>query len=75
MIAVFISIDASNVKNGGLCVYPGSHLLGPQDDVGITQSAGHHYIDQKQFPINGATPLTLKKGQVSRNVSLETKKE
>ncbi|XP_076057463.1 phytanoyl-CoA dioxygenase, peroxisomal-like [Oratosquilla oratoria] len=62
MIAVFISLDASNTSNGGLCVYPGSHLLGPQEDKG-TQS-GWHYCDQTKFPIEKATPLALTRGQV-----------
>ena len=65
MVAVFISIDASNTSNGGLCVYPGSHKLGPQEDMG--SKSGWHYLDQNKFPISKATPLSLKKGQVSRS--------
>ncbi|KAK8406528.1 hypothetical protein O3P69_007277 [Scylla paramamosain] len=62
MIAVFISLDASDPGNGGLCVYPGSHKLGPQEDVSNVTS--YHYLNQEKFPIEKATPLTLKKGQI-----------
>ena len=34
MVAIFIHLDDTNKENGGLAVYPGSHLLGPQEDVG-----------------------------------------
>ena len=34
MIAVFIHLDDTEVENGGLAIYPGSHLLGPQEDKG-----------------------------------------
>ncbi|KAK3868760.1 hypothetical protein Pcinc_025875 [Petrolisthes cinctipes] len=62
MIAVFLSLDASYPKNGGLCVYPGSHKLGPQKDV--STAPGYHYLDQKEFPIEKAVPLELKRGQI-----------
>lgn len=62
MIAVFISMDASDPSNGGLCVYPGSHKLGPQENV--STSPGYYYLDQEKFPIEKAAPLTLKQGQV-----------
>ncbi len=32
MIAVFIHMDDTNVENGGLAVYPGSHKEGPLAD-------------------------------------------
>ena len=64
MIAIFISLDESHVQNGGLCIYPGSHLLGPQDDIGKDNGTGHHYLNQNHFPLSGATSLHLKKGQV-----------
>ncbi|MCL4151356.1 UNVERIFIED_CONTAM: hypothetical protein GTU68_000371 [Idotea baltica] len=63
MIAVFISVDESSPVNGGLCVYPGSHLLGPQKDM--SSAEGIHYIDQMQFPCEKAVPLSLKRGQVT----------
>ena len=34
LIAVFIHLDDCTPENGGLAIYPGSHLLGPQEDKG-----------------------------------------
>lgn len=49
MVAAFIHLDAANPENGGLCVYPGSHKLGPLEDIGAKES-NFHYVDQvKQF--------------------------
>ncbi|KAK7080252.1 hypothetical protein SK128_003718 [Halocaridina rubra] len=62
MIAVFISLDAADPSNGGLCVYPGSHKLGPQEDC--SSAPGWHYLSQEKFPIEKATSLELKRGQV-----------
>ncbi|KAF2350346.1 Phytanoyl-CoA dioxygenase [Trinorchestia longiramus] len=62
MVAVFFNLDDSSPANGGLCVYPGSHKLGPQDDK--SDDPSFHYLDKDKFPIEKATPLTLKKGQV-----------
>lgn len=62
MIAVFISLDAADPSNGGLCVYPGSHKLGPQEDV--SPHVGYHYLNKEKFSIEKATPLTLERGQV-----------
>ena len=62
MVAVFINLDDSSPENGGLCVYPGSHKLGPMEDV--SDDPRYHYLDQKNFPLDKATPLTIKKGQV-----------
>ncbi|XP_066950957.1 phytanoyl-CoA dioxygenase, peroxisomal-like [Macrobrachium rosenbergii] len=62
MIAVFVSMDAADPKNGGLCVYPGSHKLGPQEDC--SNAPGWHYLSQDKFPISKATPLSLKRGQI-----------
>ncbi|XP_071552862.1 probable alpha-ketoglutarate-dependent hypophosphite dioxygenase [Panulirus ornatus] len=61
-IAVFISLDDAGPANGGLCVYPGTHKLGPQPDCSTETT--WHYLDPQQFPLEKATPLTLKKGQV-----------
>ena len=66
LIAVILAVDDCTPSNGGLCVYPGSHKLGPLEDV--SDAKGFHYIDPKKFPISGATPLTLKRGQVSLGV-------
>jgi len=62
MMAIFLNLDDSGPENGGLCVYPGSHLLGPQKDV--SDSPAYHYLDDAKFPLSGATPLHLKRGQV-----------
>lgn len=43
LIAVFIHLDDTNVENGGLAVYPGSHLLGPLEDKG-TVSGGFNCL-------------------------------
>lgn len=47
MVAAFLHLDAADPENGGLFVYPGSHLLGPQEDVGALDTQGNfHYVDQ-----------------------------
>ncbi|KAA0193829.1 hypothetical protein HAZT_HAZT011612 [Hyalella azteca] len=63
MVAVFFNLDDSFPENGGLCVYPGSHKLGPQEDV--SDNPDYHYLNKDKFPLEAATPLTLKKGQVN----------
>lgn len=45
MVAAFLHLDAAGPENGGLFVYPGSHKLGPQEDVGAKES-NFHYVDQ-----------------------------
>lgn len=45
MIAAFLHLDAAGPENGGLFVYPGSHALGPQEDVGAKET-NYHYVDQ-----------------------------
>lgn len=45
MVAAFLHLDAAGPDNGGLFVYPGSHKLGPQHDVGAIES-NFHYVDQ-----------------------------
>ena len=32
MVAIFIHLDDTNVENGGLAVFPGSHKNGPLED-------------------------------------------
>ena len=63
LIAAILAVDDCTPANGGLCVYPGSHKLGPLED--FSDVKGFHYLDPKKFPLEKATPLTLKKGQVS----------
>ncbi|XP_044729875.1 probable alpha-ketoglutarate-dependent hypophosphite dioxygenase [Chrysoperla carnea] len=65
MVAVFIHLDDTTPENGGLAVYPGSHLLGPQEDVGVIEKGeSYHYLDQKKFPLEKATPISAKKGEI-----------
>ena len=33
MIAIFVHLDDSDVENGGLAVFPGSHKMGPLKDM------------------------------------------
>lgn len=62
MVAIFFNLDDSSPDNGGLCVYPGSHKHGPQEDV--SDDPRYHFLDKVKYPIEKATPLHLKKGQV-----------
>lgn len=66
MVAAFLNVDASSPENGGLCVYPGSHKLGPLEDVGITDEKGDtfHYVDPKKYPLDKATPITCERGDI-----------
>ncbi|XP_069676036.1 phytanoyl-CoA dioxygenase, peroxisomal-like [Periplaneta americana] len=65
MVAAFINMDDSCPENGGLAVYPGSHKLGPLEDVGVTEKGeSFHYVDPKKYPLSGATPIHAKKGDV-----------
>ena len=62
MMAVFIHLDDTDPTNGGLGVFPGSHLTGPQEDVSTSPS--HHYLDQTKWALEAATPVTAKAGDV-----------
>ena len=64
LIAVLVAVTDCEPSNGGLCVYPGSHKLGPQEDV--SDAKGYHYLDPTKFPLEKATSVTLKKGQVRK---------
>ncbi|CAH0400391.1 unnamed protein product [Chilo suppressalis] len=63
MVAAFLHLDAANPENGGLFVYPGSHKLGPQEDIGAREG-NFHYVDQKIFPIEKASPVIAEKGDI-----------
>ncbi|XP_004924081.2 phytanoyl-CoA dioxygenase, peroxisomal [Bombyx mori] len=63
MVASFLHLDAADPKNGCLYVYPGSHKLGPQEDVGAKEG-NFHFVDQKKFPISGAKPVIADRGDV-----------
>ncbi|XP_037051169.1 phytanoyl-CoA dioxygenase, peroxisomal-like [Bradysia coprophila] len=62
MVAAFIHFDDSDVENGGLAVFPGSHKLGPQENTSDVPT--HFYVSQTKFPLEAATPIIAKKGQV-----------
>ncbi|KPI95283.1 Phytanoyl-CoA dioxygenase, peroxisomal [Papilio xuthus] len=64
MVAAFIHLDDSSPENGGLCVFPGSHRLGPLDDVGARETSHFHYVDQSKFPIEKSTPVLARRGDV-----------
>ncbi|GLH13258.1 Phytanoyl-CoA dioxygenase, peroxisomal [Gryllus bimaculatus] len=66
MVAVFIHMDDTTPENGGLCVYPGSHKLGPLYDKGSEDEKGekYHYMKPEDFPIEKATPIHAKRGDV-----------
>ncbi|CAH0689951.1 unnamed protein product [Spodoptera exigua] len=63
MIAAFLHLDAAGPDNGGLFVYPGSHKLGPQEDIGAKES-NFHYVDQTKFPFERAAPVVCERGDV-----------
>ncbi|XP_026725700.1 phytanoyl-CoA dioxygenase, peroxisomal-like [Trichoplusia ni] len=63
MVAAFLHLDAAGPENGGLFVYPGSHKLGPQHDVGAIES-NFHYVDQAEFSLDKATPVIAGRGDV-----------
>ena len=47
MVAIFVHLDDSDVQNGGLAVFPGSHKRGPLKDMskkdnGISFYTGCH---------------------------------
>ncbi|KAJ9589694.1 hypothetical protein L9F63_017100, partial [Diploptera punctata] len=65
MVAAFVNLDDSSPENGGLAIYPGSHKLGPLEDVGGIKTEGkYHYVDPKKYPLENATPIYAKKGDV-----------
>ncbi|KAL0819982.1 hypothetical protein ABMA28_007979 [Loxostege sticticalis] len=63
MVAAFLHLDAADPENGGLFVYPGSHILGPLEDQGAKEG-NFHYVDQTKFPLENATPVIAEKGDI-----------
>lgn len=49
MVAVFIHLDDSDIENGGLAIFPGSHKLGPQENASDVST--HFYVSQVHFLI------------------------
>ncbi|XP_050312496.1 phytanoyl-CoA dioxygenase, peroxisomal-like [Anthonomus grandis grandis] len=66
MVAAFIHMEDTNPENGGLCVYPGSHKLGPLPEKEVMGDNGslYRHIDQEQFPLDKATPVIARKGDL-----------
>ncbi|XP_034256160.1 probable alpha-ketoglutarate-dependent hypophosphite dioxygenase isoform X2 [Thrips palmi] len=65
MCAVFLHMDDTTPENGGLCVYPGSHKLGPlPSQKNVANGLVYYWCDPARFPIEGATPVTAKKGEI-----------
>lgn len=61
MIAAILHLEDVKEENGCMCVYPRSHKLGPLKDLGTGK---YHYVDPEKFPLDKATPVVAKKGQV-----------
>jgi len=57
MIALILHFDDAPVERGCLCVYPGTHKLGPLPAVG-----SDHHLPEDQYSIAKATPLPAKAG-------------
>ncbi|XP_063978509.1 phytanoyl-CoA dioxygenase, peroxisomal-like [Diachasmimorpha longicaudata] len=66
MLAVFLHLDDTTPENGGLAVYPGSHKLGPlkPHTSHDEQNGTTFYVDPEKYPLNKATPVTAKKGEI-----------
>ncbi|CAL8125180.1 unnamed protein product [Orchesella dallaii] len=62
LVAVFVHLDDSDPDNGGLAIFPGSHLLGPQENKSDVPT--NFYVDQETFALSKAKPVIAKKGQV-----------
>jgi phytanoyl-CoA hydroxylase len=57
MIAAILHFDDAPREKGCLCVYPGSHKLGP-----LPASGADHHVSTVEFPINGATLIEAQAG-------------
>lgn len=57
MIAVILHFDDAPEEKGCLCVYPGSHKLGP-----LPAEGSDHHVSEERYPIEGATTIPAKAG-------------
>ena len=57
MIAVILHLDDAPEEKGCLCVYPGTHKLGPLPSMG-----NDHHVSPTMYPIERATPVPAKAG-------------
>ncbi|XP_047032909.1 probable alpha-ketoglutarate-dependent hypophosphite dioxygenase [Helicoverpa zea] len=66
MLAIFIHLDDTTPENGGLAIYPGSHKLGPLPPKTIydEKNEAYHYVDPEKYPLDKATPVSAKKGEI-----------
>ena len=61
MIAATLYLDDADTENGCLCVYPGSHREGYIEQH-VHQ--GSHHLPMDQYPIESATPVPMKAGDL-----------
>lgn len=52
MTAAILHLDDAPQAKGCVCVYPGSHNLGP-----LPATGSDHVVDQARFPLSGAVPV------------------
>jgi ectoine hydroxylase-related dioxygenase (phytanoyl-CoA dioxygenase family) len=57
MIAVILHFDDAPVEKGCVCVYPGTHKLGP-----LPSEGADHHVSTETYPISGATTIEAKAG-------------
>ena len=57
MIAVIIHFDDAPAQKGCVCVYPGTHKLGP-----LPEEGSDHHVSTELYPIAGATKIEAKAG-------------
>ena len=57
LIAMILHFDDAPAERGCLCVYPGTHRLGPLPSIG-----SDHHLPEEIFPISGATPIPAQAG-------------
>jgi ectoine hydroxylase-related dioxygenase (phytanoyl-CoA dioxygenase family) len=57
MIAVILHFDDAPAAKGCLCVYPGSHKLGP-----LPAEGSDHHVSPERFPIGGAALIEAEAG-------------
>lgn len=55
MVAVFIHLDDSDVENGCLAVFPGSHKLGPLQNASDVPT--HFYVSQVKYYVESFSSL------------------
>lgn len=57
MIAVILHLDDAPEEKGCLCVYPGTHKLGP-----LPAHGKDHHVSTETYPIEAATPIPARAG-------------